>query len=63
MSTTALTARQTRLLQVIEDSLTKRGYVPTLQEMAHALGIASLHGVKRYLTALEHKGYLRRFSQ
>jgi repressor LexA len=61
MSTTFLTARQTRLLQIIEDSLTKRGYVPTLQEMAHAMGIASLHGVKRHLTALECKGYIRRF--
>src|SRR5215475_10767508 len=61
MSTTALTARQTRLLQLIEDSLSKRGYVPTLQEMAHAMGIASLHGVKRHLTALERKGYIRRF--
>ncbi|MBI3798346.1 MAG: transcriptional repressor LexA [Deltaproteobacteria bacterium] len=61
MSTTPLTARQQRLLQVIEDSLTKRGYVPTLQEMAHAMGIASLHGVKRHLLALERKGYIRRF--
>jgi repressor LexA len=61
MSTPALTARQTRLLQFIEDSLTKRGYVPTLQEMAHAMGIASLHGVKRHLVALERKGYIRRF--
>lgn len=50
-----------RLLQVIEDSLTKRGYIPTLQEMAHAMGIASLYGVKRHLVALERKGYLRRF--
>jgi repressor LexA len=62
MSTTSLTARQTRLLQIIEDSLTERGYVPTLQEMAHAMGIASLHGVKRHLTALERKGYIRRFA-
>jgi repressor LexA len=61
MSTTSLTARQTRLLQIIEDSLTNRGDVPTFQEMAHAMGIASLHGVKRHLTALEHKGYIRRF--
>jgi repressor LexA len=50
-----------RLLQVIEDSLAKRGYVPTLQEMAQAMDIASLHGVKRHLLALERKGYLRRF--
>jgi repressor LexA len=61
MSTASLTARQAQLLRVIEDSLSKRGYVPTLQEMAHAMGIASLHGVKRHLTALERKGFLRRF--
>jgi len=61
MSTAALTARQARLLQVIEDSLTKRGYVPTLQEMAQAMAVASLHGVKRHLAALERKGYIRRF--
>jgi repressor LexA len=61
MSTTPPTARQAQLLQVIADSLTKRGYVPTLQEMAHALRIASLHGVKRHLAALERKGYIRRF--
>ena len=61
MSTTALTARQTRLLQLIEDSLRHRGYVPTLQEMAHAMGIVSLYGVKRHLVALERKGYIRRF--
>jgi len=61
MSTAALTARQARLLQIIEDSLTKRGYVPTLQEMAQAMAVASLHGVKRHLAALERKGYIRRF--
>ena len=61
MSTPALTARQTRLLQFIEDSLSTRGFVPTLQEMAHAMGIASLYGVKRHLVALERKGYIRRF--
>src|SRR5713101_39785 len=61
MSTSHLTSRQERLLQVIEDSLTKRGYVPTLQEMAKAMGIASLQGVKGHLAALERKGYLRRF--
>jgi repressor LexA len=61
MSTFHLTSRQERLLQVIETSLAERGYVPTLQEMARAMGIASLQGVKGHLTALERKGYLRRF--
>lgn len=61
MSTPVLTERQARLLRVIEDSLAKRGYIPTLQEMAQAMGIASSYGVKRHLLALERKGYLRRF--
>jgi hypothetical protein len=33
MSMPSLTARQARLLQLIEALLTKRGYVSTLQEM------------------------------
>jgi len=60
MSTIPLTDRQERLLHIIETSVTKRGYVPTLQEMATAMGIASLQGVKDHLAALERKGYLRR---
>lgn len=60
MSTIPLTERQERLLRIIETSVTKRGYVPTLQEMANAMDIASLQGVKDHLVALERKGYLRR---
>lgn len=60
MSTIPLTDRQARLLHIIETSVTKQGYVPTLQEMADAMGITSLQGVKDHLTALERKGYLRR---
>lgn len=60
MSTTPLTDRQARLLRIIETSVTKHGYVPTLQEMASAMSIVSLQGVKDHLAALERKGYLRR---
>jgi repressor LexA len=60
MSTTSVTTRQAKLLQISEDSLTKRGYVPTLQEMARAMGITSPQGVKRHLAALERKGSIRR---
>lgn len=60
MSTTPLTERQERLLRIIETSVTKHGYVPTLQEMASAMSITSLQGVKDHLAALERKGYLRR---
>jgi repressor LexA len=56
----SLTPRQERLLRFIETSIAKQGYAPTLQEMARAMGIASLQGVKDHLAALERKGYLRR---
>src|SRR5258706_949304 len=61
MSTIPLTARQQRLLQIIEESVAKCGYAPTLQEMAQAMGVTSLQGVKDHLAALERKGYLNRF--
>lgn len=60
MSLLPLTPRQEQLLRVIDDSLASRGYAPTLQELARALRIASLQGVKDHLAALERKGYIRR---
>jgi repressor LexA len=60
MSLLPLTPRQEQLLRLIENSLSQRGYVPTLQELAQALGINSLQGVKDHLAALERKGYVRR---
>lgn len=61
MSTPPLTERQERLLRFIEQSIAQHGYAPTLQEMARAMNIASLQGVKDHLAALERKGYLNRF--
>lgn len=60
MSTLPLTARQEKLLRLIEHMHATRGYAPSLQELAHAMGIASLQGVKDHLAALERKGYIRR---
>lgn len=60
MSPLPLTPRQEQLLRIIEDSLATQGYAPTLQELACALKIASVQGVKDHLTALERKGYIRR---
>lgn len=62
MSSLPLTARQEQLLRLIEESLTRRGYVPTLQELARALRVSSLQGVKDHLAALERKGYIRRLA-
>jgi repressor LexA len=60
MSLLPLTHRQHQLLRIIQDALVTQGYVPTLQELASALGVASLQGVKDHLRALERKGYIRR---
>jgi repressor LexA len=60
MASKALSPRQRSLLTYIETFLAERGYIPTLAEMAKALGVSSLQGVKDHLTALERKGYVRR---
>jgi repressor LexA len=60
MASKTLSPRQKSLLTYLETFLAERGYVPTLAEMATALGVSSLQAVKDHLTALERKGYLRR---
>ncbi len=60
MASKTLSPRQKSLLTYIETFLAERGYIPTLAEMAKALGVSSLQAVKDHLTALERKGYLRR---
>src|SRR5215475_3790536 len=60
MARTTLPPRQQSLLTYLKTFLAERGYVPTLAEMATALGVSSLQAVKAHLTALERKGYLRR---
>ena len=60
MSLPALTDRQRALLDHLASFVAKRGYAPSLQEIAHAFGFSSLQGVKDHLKALERKGYVRR---
>jgi len=61
MASKTLSPRQKSLLTYLETFLAERGYIPTLAEMAEALGVSSLQAVKDHLTALERKGYLRRY--
>jgi repressor LexA len=56
----ALTARQRRVLAVIESRLAAEGRPPTLREIGLELGIASTNGVRDHLQALIEKGYIRR---
>ncbi len=55
-----LTARQRAVLDFISDSISDRGYPPTLREIGNHLGIRSTNGVNDHLRALERKGYLTR---
>jgi len=57
-----LTPRQCKIVQVIEDSVRCNGYVPSLREIAEAVGLASTSSVAYQLSALEGKGYLSRES-
>ncbi len=57
-----LTTRQRKIIQVIEDSVRRDGYPPTLREIAEAAGLASTSSVAYQLSTLEKKGYLSRGS-
>jgi repressor LexA len=55
-----LTRRQRTIIQVIEDSVQRCGYAPTLREIGEAVGLASTSSVSHQLSRLEKKGYLSR---
>lgn len=55
-----LTQRQQQVLDFIRDSITERGYPPTLREIGAHMGIRSTNGVNDHLRALERKGFLTR---
>jgi repressor LexA len=57
---TRLTPRQERVLEVIRDSISRRGYPPSMREIGEAAGLASPSSVSHQLGALEVKGYIRR---
>ncbi|MDQ2852040.1 transcriptional repressor LexA [Dermatophilaceae bacterium Sec6.4] len=55
-----LTTRQRRVLEVIRNSVDRRGYPPSLREIGEAVGLTSPSSVAHQLSMLERKGYLRR---
>ena len=55
-----LTTRQRRVLEVIRNSVDRRGYPPSLREIGEAVGLASPSSVSHQVSALERKGYLRK---
>ncbi|MCW2615278.1 MAG: lexA [Frankiales bacterium] len=55
-----LTPRQRKVLEVIRDSVERRGYPPTIREIGEAVGLSSTSSVSHQLTTLQKKGFLRR---
>lgn len=55
-----LTPRQRRVLEVIRDSVQRRGYPPSMREIGEAVGLTSTSSVSYQLATLQRKGYLRR---
>lgn len=57
---TGLTRRQQAILDVIRDSVERRGYPPSIREICESAGLASTSSVAHQLSMLERKGFLRR---
>ena len=58
--TKQLTSRQRMVLNTIQRMTTRRGFGPTIREIAEAMDINSPNGVVVHLRALEKKGFIRR---
>lgn len=57
---TKLSKRQEAILGFIKDEVSKKGYPPSVREIAAAVGLASSSTVHGHLSRLESKGYIRR---
>lgn len=55
-----LTPRQRKILDVITETVERRGYPPSMREIGEAVGLTSSSSVAHQLSTLERKGFLRR---
>ena len=55
-----LTPRQRQILEFIDEEVRRRGYPPSVREIAKAVGLSSTATVHTHLASLQTKGYLRR---
>jgi repressor LexA len=55
-----LTRRQKEILDFLGEYLEKRGYAPTIDEIAENFGLSSLATVHKHLTNLQEKGLIKR---
>lgn len=54
------TPRQQAVLDYLQDHLAKRGYQPSVREIAAHFGWSNPNSVEVHLRALEQKGYIQR---
>lgn len=57
---TSLSEKQLAILEMIQRSVSTRGYPPSMREIGDAVGLASLSSVTHQLGQLELAGYVRR---
>jgi len=55
-----LTKRQKQILIFIEESVDKRGYAPSLEEISRHFNLRSISTIHKHLVNLEAKGLIRR---
>jgi repressor LexA len=55
-----LTPRRRKIVEVIDDSVRRNGYPPSMREIGEAVGLASTSSVAYQLSVLEKAGYLSR---
>lgn len=56
----AITTRQKRVLDIVQNSLRETGMAPTVREIGDAIGARSSCTVFRHLEALEKKGFIKK---
>jgi repressor LexA len=55
-----LTPVRRKIVEVIDDSVRRHGYAPSMREIGEAVGLASTSSVSYQLSVLEREGYLSR---
>jgi repressor LexA len=60
MTPTDLTERQRQILELILETVNRRGYPPSVREIGEAIGLSSPSTVHSHLSSLVEGGYLRR---
>ena len=56
-----LSPRQQDVLDIVAESIERRGVPPSYREIGDALGVSSTNGVSDHVKALIKKGYLKKW--